>query len=149
MDSVQELAKTIEIAMRVWRGQEKSGSSDIHGSHARLSAEFGKLPVELESRRCSGRVPWAHFDLVKAASTQLGTCTCAKQTSPLLWRPCATAVTTTTPATVQNAVAETSGLVKAYSRSEAESAENLSAVQALFDRWLGDNAKKVFSHTVE
>lgn len=90
MGSVQELAKTIACAMSAWQGQEKTGSSDIHGSHAKLIAELGKLPVELECKQCSGRVPWAHFDLAKAASTCLGTCTCVSQTSPSLWRPCDT-----------------------------------------------------------
>jgi hypothetical protein len=92
MDSVQELAKTIACAMSAWHGQEKTGSSDIHGSHAKLVAELGKLPNELQCKQCFGRVLWTHFDLTKAASKCLGTCTCVSQTSPSLWRPCDTTV---------------------------------------------------------
>jgi hypothetical protein len=92
MDSVQELAKTISCAMSAWQGQEKTGSSDIHGSHAELVAELGKLPSELQCKQCFGRVPWAHFDLTKAAFKCLGTCTCVSQTSSSLWRPCDTTV---------------------------------------------------------
>jgi hypothetical protein len=92
MDSVQELAKTIACAMSAWQGQEKTGSSDIHGSHAKLVAELGKLPKELQCKQCFGRVLWTHFDLTKAASKCLGTCTCVSQTSPSLWRPCDTTV---------------------------------------------------------
>lgn len=87
MDSVQELARTIACSMSTWQGHDKTGNSDIHGSHAKLVAELRKLPAELECERCSGRVPWAHFD---PASHCLGTCTCDGQTSPLHWKARAT-----------------------------------------------------------
>lgn len=83
MDSVQELARTIACSMSTWQGHDKTGNSDIHGSHAKLVAELRKLPAELECERCSGRVPWAHFD---PASRCLGTCTCVGQTSPIHWK---------------------------------------------------------------
>jgi hypothetical protein len=88
MDAVQDLTKTIACAMSVWQGQEKTGSSDIHDSHARLIAELGMLPVQLECKQCFGHVSWADLDLARAASTCLGTCTCVSQTSSSLWRPC-------------------------------------------------------------
>lgn len=85
LNSVQELAKTISCAMDVWRGQEKAGNTDIHGSHARLMLELGKLPKELECKDCSGRVSWSEFDLTKSASAGLGTCICAGQASIERW----------------------------------------------------------------
>ena len=97
MGSVQELAKTIASAMSVWQGHEKTGSTDIHGSHTKLIAELGKLPVELECKQCHGRVPWAEFDLSKATSTCLGTCTCTNQRSSSLWRPYDTTASASSP----------------------------------------------------
>lgn len=88
MDSVQELANTIACAMSAWQGHEKNGSSDIHGSHAKLIADISELPTDLECETCRGRVSWSHFDLVKAASECLGTCTCVNRISSSHWRCC-------------------------------------------------------------
>ena len=85
LNSVQELTKTISSAMDVWRGQENAGNTDIHGSHARLMLELGKLPKELECKNCSGRVAWSEFGLTKAASAGLGTCICAGEASTERW----------------------------------------------------------------
>jgi hypothetical protein len=87
MDSVQELAKTIARAMSAWQGHEKSGNSNIHGSHAKVVAELTKLPAELECKECTGHVPWSQFDLARAATESLGTCICVGRTLAAHWRP--------------------------------------------------------------
>jgi hypothetical protein len=87
MGSVQELAKTIARAMSAWQGHEKSGNSDIHGSHAKVVAELTKLPAELECEECAGHVSWSQFDLAKGATESLGTCICVGRTLAAHWRP--------------------------------------------------------------
>jgi hypothetical protein len=89
MDYVHELANTIACAMSAWQGKEKTGNSDIHGSHAKLVAALTTLPIELECGECLGRVTWSHFDLSRAATECLGTCTCVDRTMPMHWRPSA------------------------------------------------------------
>ena len=99
LDSVQEPARAISSAISAWQGHGRTGSSDIHGSHARLALELAKLPRELECKMCSGRVPWSDFDLVEAASGSLGTCVCSGQSSSRCnWRPLG-AVATDAPIT--------------------------------------------------
>jgi hypothetical protein len=87
MDSVQELAKTIAYAMSAWQGHDKTGNSDILGTHAKVVVELMKLPAELECIECSGHVSWSHFDLVRAATECLGTCICVGRTLSAHWRP--------------------------------------------------------------
>jgi len=93
MASVQALAQSIASAMSAWQGQANLGDTDIHDSHARLVADLAKLPHDLECLQCSGRVPWSQFDLVRAATESLGTCTCTGRSSSTHWRPSADTAT--------------------------------------------------------
>lgn len=89
MLSVQQLAGSIESALRVWQGSSKDSSSDIQGSYAEVVAEMALLPNELQCIQCTGRVPWSQLDPSRSSGEPCGTCVCpTRGASPSLWKPC-------------------------------------------------------------
>lgn len=76
MDSVQELAKTITCAIKAWDGHSKEGSSDVHGSYAKVVANLKQLPPHVQCCGCAGQFPWAEFDPSRDVNG-LGSCICS------------------------------------------------------------------------
>jgi hypothetical protein len=88
MKSVQELATAITSALEALHGQDKTGSSDVHGSYAKLSANLQRLPQRVQCVHCTRSVAWQHIEPIQPDLTQLGACICMRQSSPSIWKPC-------------------------------------------------------------
>jgi hypothetical protein len=88
MKSVQELATTITSALEALHGQEKTGSSDVHGSYAKLSANLDRLPAGVQCVHCARSVTWLRLEPIQPDLAQVGACICMCQSSPSNWKPC-------------------------------------------------------------
>jgi hypothetical protein len=88
MKSVQELATTITSALEALHGQEKTGSSDVHGSYAKLSANLDRLSAGVQCVHCARRVAWPRLEPIQPDLAQVGACICMCQSSPSNWKPC-------------------------------------------------------------
>ena len=88
MRSVQDLAQTVTCALAALQGREKTGSSDIHASYARLVADIHQLPPKVQCVHCKRSVTWFHLDPPKLDSGQVGACVCMRRASPSIWEPC-------------------------------------------------------------
>jgi hypothetical protein len=88
MKSVQELATTITSALEALHGQEKTGSSDVHGSYAKLSANLDRLSAGVQCIHCARSVAWPRLEPIQPDLAQVGACTCMCQSSPSNWKPC-------------------------------------------------------------
>lgn len=85
MKSVQELAKTISCALNALHGHKKIGSSDVHGSYAKLAANLDQLSRNVQCVHCQREIALSHFEPAKDHFAQAGVCVCVSQSSPLLW----------------------------------------------------------------
>ena len=88
MKSVQELAMTISCALATLQGHEKTGSSDIHGSYARLSIAMAQLPTHVHCDQCKQSVLWSHFDPTRSGIGRSEACKCKTPTPPHLRDSC-------------------------------------------------------------
>lgn len=88
MDSVQELALSISCALDALHGREKRGSSDIHGSYAKLVADVQQLTSKVQCIHCKRTVAWSHLEPIKPGPVQAGACICMRVATPSTWKPC-------------------------------------------------------------
>ena len=88
MDSVQELALSISCALDALHGREKTGSSDIHGSYAKLVADVQQLTSKVQCIHCKRTVAWSHLEPIKPGLGQAGACICMRVATPSTWEPC-------------------------------------------------------------
>jgi len=73
---VQELALSISCALDALHEREKTGSSDIHGSYAKLVADVQQLTSNVQCIHCKRRVAWSHLEPIKPSPGQAGACIC-------------------------------------------------------------------------
>ncbi|KAM0722720.1 hypothetical protein Q7P37_002161 [Cladosporium fusiforme] len=76
MEAVQELANSISSAMGAWQGQVKPGSSDIHGSFAKVMTHLNQLPQRLQCSSCLRCVTWSELNSIGSVTDPAKTCTC-------------------------------------------------------------------------
>ena len=88
MNSVQELALSISCALDALHGREKTGSSDIHGSYAKVVAEVQQLTSKVQCIHCKRTVAWSHLGPIKPGPVQAGACICMRVATPSTWQPC-------------------------------------------------------------
>jgi len=88
LSSVQELALSISCALDALHGREKTGSSDIHGSYAKLVADVQQLTSNVQCIHCKRRVAWSHLEPIKPGPGQGGACICMRVATPSTWEPC-------------------------------------------------------------
>ena len=88
INSVQELALSISCALDALHGREKTGSSDIHGSYAKVVAEVQQLTSKVQCIHCKRTVAWSHLEPIKPGLGQAGACICMRVATPSTWEPC-------------------------------------------------------------
>lgn len=85
MGTVKELAMSISSAIDAWQGKTKFGSSDVHGTLARVTAQFGELPQRLMCTTCMRRPTWSDLGPAGGVIDSNDACACLTTPSTALW----------------------------------------------------------------